>query len=187
MKFLPAQPVADPNCPVVNIDWYEALAFCEVLNGRLLNSFPGGYVFSLPTEAQWEYACRAGTQTTFYNGDDLNQVKDIAWYSDNGNQQLQPLGKKLANAWGFHDMLGNVSEWCYDDWGTYPAGKATDWIADKGYYQSYFRVVRGGEYTSLISDGSLRCCGRIELPARRGVPIVGFRLALRSIYDPSFR
>lgn len=186
MKVIPDQSIFCPDCPVVNIDWYHALAFCEVLNNQLLDGLPNGYVFSLPTESQWEYACRAGTQTTFYNGDDLDQVKNIAWFSENSDKQIQPSGNKFANGWGFHDMLGNVSEWCYDEWGPYPTETTKDWVADKGYYKSYFRVVRGGEYTSSIDDGSLRCSGRIEMPARKGTSIVGFRLALRLAYDPSF-
>lgn len=186
MKSLPKQPIFCPDCPIVNIDWHHALAFCEVLNSQLLNRLPPGYIFSLPTETQWEYACRAGTQTTFYNGNDLNMVKHIAWFSENSDLQIQPSGKKLANAWGFHDLLGNVSEWCFDEWGPYPNGESEDWVADKGYYESYFRVVRGGEYTSIISDGSLKCSGRIEMPTRAKSPIVGLRLSLRLIYDPAF-
>lgn len=185
MKNLPEQPVYHPNCPIVNISWYAAMAFCEILNDSYYDYCPPGYAFSLPTEAQWEYACRAGTQTAFYNGDNIAHLTEIAWYSGNSDGQMQPVGQKQPNPWGFYDMLGNVSDWCYDMCVPYPQENKIDWIADKGYYNSFVRVVRGGEYNSIVEMGSgLTCGARIELPARAKTTIDGFRLAIRMVHNP---
>jgi formylglycine-generating enzyme required for sulfatase activity len=107
--------------------------------------------FRLPTEAEWEYACRAGTQTPFYNGStDDSTVGALAWYSANSGNQTRPVGSKLANAFGFHDMLGNVWEWVNDWYDTYPSSAQTN---PTGPVSSSNRVVRGGSWyndTNLV-------------------------------------
>ena len=184
MQTLPKQPVNNPNCPVVDVSWYGAMAFCELLNEHYFHDLPQGYAFSLPTEAQWEYACRAGTRTAFYNGDDMARLTDIAWYSGNSHGQIQPVGQKQPNQWGFYDMLGNISQWCYDLWGSYPQESKIDWVADNGYYDTPYRVIRGGEYNSTLEMGSgLTCGARIELPVRGKTQIDGFRLTIRMVYN----
>src|SRR5262249_51063749 len=102
--------------PVENVSWTNAVEFCRALTeqehkaGRL----PAGWEYCLPTEAQWEYACRAGTQTLYSFGDDESRLGDFAWYINNCQNRTHEVGQKLPNAWGLHDMHGNVWEWCCD-------------------------------------------------------------------------
>lgn len=140
------------------------------------NSFLGklrartGLDFDLPTEAQWEYACRAGTKTKYYWGDSMNG--DCAWYSNNAGSQTHPVGTKEANAWGLYDMIGNVSEWCLD-W----AGAIGDGIDPKGPETGTTRVLRGGGWY----DQSAQCTSSSrsnEHPGNLSTKIShGFRLA----------
>jgi formylglycine-generating enzyme required for sulfatase activity len=101
----------------------------------------------LPTEAEWEYACRAGTQTPFYNGStDDNTVGALAWYSPNSGGQTHAVGGKAANAFGFHDMLGNVWEWVNDWYGSYSGNAQTD---PTGPVSASNRVIRGGSWNNV--------------------------------------
>ena len=101
-----------PYHPVESVSWDDVQAFlCK------LNEQEGRGDYRLPTEAQWEYACRAGTETPRYHPD----VNTIAWYERNSNGHPQPVGQKLPNAWGLYDMLGNVGEWCHDGGRIYTA------------------------------------------------------------------
>jgi formylglycine-generating enzyme required for sulfatase activity len=104
--------------PVEQVSWYEAVAYCASLTGRerAAGRIPPNTAYRLPTEAEWEYACRAGTSTRFSYGDDPGHenLTKYAWYSDNSGLTTHPVGEKLPNSWGLHDMLGNVCEWCQD-------------------------------------------------------------------------
>jgi formylglycine-generating enzyme required for sulfatase activity len=95
-----------PQNPVENVSWNDAQAFCEKLSQLT------GKNYRLPTNSEWEYACRAGTETLFSFGNDFDQLKDYAWYEDNSGLITHPVGQKLPNNWGLYDMHGNVREWC---------------------------------------------------------------------------
>ena len=122
-----------PDQPVESVSWNDVQAFLDTLNER-----DGSGDYRLPTEAEWEYACRAGTEIPRYYPD----INAIAWYLENSNDQTRPVGQKLPNAWGLYDMLGNVREWCHDGRRRYTADALVDPMGptDAGAP----RVVRGG-------------------------------------------
>jgi formylglycine-generating enzyme required for sulfatase activity len=113
----PSQFRGGPHHPVETVSWDDGQAFLDKLN-----EMEGGGDYRLPTEAEWEYACRAGTETPRYHPD----VNAIAWYGENSNGHPQPVGQKLSNAWGLYDMLGNVWEWCHDGARTYTVAEVVD-------------------------------------------------------------
>jgi formylglycine-generating enzyme required for sulfatase activity len=104
----PSRFSGNPQNPVETINWFDAQEFCEKLSQLT------GKNYRLPTEAEWEYACRAGTKTRFSFGDDKEQLGDYAWVDGNSNNTTHPVGEKRPNPWGIYDMHGNVWEWCAD-------------------------------------------------------------------------
>jgi acetoin utilization deacetylase AcuC-like enzyme/formylglycine-generating enzyme required for sulfatase activity len=147
----------DPNNPLEQINWTDATMFC---NERSLaeglepcydeetwecNFQANGY--RLPTEAEWEYACRAGTSTKFSFGNDVRNLKNYAWYSENSSNRTHPVGQKKSNPWGLYDMYGNVSEWCNDYYSeNYYKNSAQK--NPKGPVKGQERVLRGGAWNS---------------------------------------
>jgi len=123
--------------PVVMVNWYEANAFCEWLGEEAEGSF------RLPTEAEWEYACRAGTQSRFSFGDTPDRMGEYAWYDQNSKHTSHPVGQKKENAWGLHDMHGNVFEWCAD-WAAKGYSTRNPSRDPKGPDAGEKRVLRGG-------------------------------------------
>ena len=125
------------QCPVRGVSWNEAQEFIRSLNGR-----SGGNRYRLPTEAEWEYAARAGT-----TGDRYGNLDAIAWYNEN-SVSTQPVGQKAPNAWGLYDMLGNAWEWVEGWYGGYPDGAVTD---PRSPVSGSGRVYRGGGWLSSAS------------------------------------
>lgn len=111
--------------PVEQVSWEDAIEFCKRLS-ELPEEKTAGRVYRLPTEAEWEYACRAGSMTAFSFGEDVSSLGDFAWYDANSKYQTHPVGVKKPNAWGLYDMHGNVHEHCADWYEAYPGGGVLD-------------------------------------------------------------
>lgn len=180
------------NCPIEQVSWYEAVDYCNELSARQRlapcydadRHFVGldceGY--RLPTEAEWEYAARAGTQTAFYTGGIANlgcepldpSLDPAGWYCGNSNDTTHPVGLKQANSWGLFDMHGNVAEWVNDSHGANdgPMGAATDPL---GRRNGEWRRVRGGAWHH-VSENARSASIAGNLPANRG-EWLGFRPA----------
>ncbi len=145
-----------PRAPVETVSWKKAIEFCGKLTERekAAGRLPAQYEYTLPTEAQWEYACRAGTQSSYAYGDSLdsgqanlagNLLKAGARKGQNFQRTVE-VGSYHANAWGFYDMHGNVWEWCYDRYGQYPVEEVSDPV---GASYGSDRVMRGGSWKSI--------------------------------------
>jgi formylglycine-generating enzyme required for sulfatase activity len=143
----------DLSRPVEEVSWDGAVAYCEQLTTRerAAGRIATNSVYRLPTEAEWEYACRGWTSTRFSDGEDpsYTNLTDYAWYSDNSSLITHPVGQKLPNPWGLYDMQGNVWEWCQDWFGVYPGGIALD---PQGPATGAYHVVRGGRWNGLAGD-----------------------------------
>jgi hypothetical protein len=165
---------AGKDAPVEEASWIDAMEFCRMLTARerAAGRLPEGYAFTLPTEAQWEYACRAGT-TGAYAGN----PEAMAWHKNNSGETTHPVGTKQPNAWGFHDMYGNVLEWCLDWYGDYQRGDQTD---PAGPDSGYFRIARGGSWRVELFRSASRGGGS----AGRRDYTLGFRLALARERSP---
>ena len=165
----PSRFQGDENCPVETVYWYNAVKFCEELSKKI------GQKVKLPTEAQWEYACRAGSTGKYCFGDDDSQVGNYAWYRGNSGREPHPVGEKLANSWGLYDMYGNVWEWCEDVWHeNYYNGAPTDGSAWLTGGDKNRRALRGGS-TSL--NYCYSAC-RYKRSALGRYEFVGFRVVI---------
>jgi formylglycine-generating enzyme required for sulfatase activity len=143
----PSNFTGDTNRPVEMVNWYDATNYCAQLTARELTAgrLPAGWAYRLPTEAEWEYASRAGSTNRFSYGDDpgYTQLANYAWYEANSGGTTHPVGGKLPNRWGLYDLSGNVWEWCSDWLGNYPGGSVTD---PQGSGWGSNRVIRGGSW-----------------------------------------
>ncbi len=126
------------DCPVVDVSWINARDYIA-----WLNSFADKEMYRLPTEAEWEYACRAGSTTRYSFGDSNEDLSKYCWYAGNSGGRLQPVKQLLPNPWGLYDMHGNVSEWMNDNYGNYPNGHVQD---PTGAKSGMDRVLRGGAW-----------------------------------------
>lgn len=178
--------VSDPQRPAVFVCWADAVAFCDKLTAaeRAAQTLPDHRYYSLPTEAEWEYACRAGRPALWHNGDDETRVGAVAWHGvDWLRSTLEPdlaakagpqaVGQKQANRWGLFDMHGNVSEWCIDWYGPYASREEND---PRGPQRGLNRVVRGGSWADDSKRVSAAWRGS-QSPDTKN-EFVGFRLAL---------
>ncbi len=189
MGKYPSKYSQDTSKPAYTISYEDAKEYCKALNTRFANSLPNGYTFDLPTEAQWEYACRAGTSTSLNSGKNITtsdaecqNLNEVGWYAKNSDDTAHPVGQKKPNKWGIYDMHGNVNEWC-NDW--YGDDYDNDNQGQEGYLSNdpkgpktgTLRVVKGGCYYSLPED--CRSARRLGLPPTiNDNQFLGFRVAL---------
>lgn len=198
MNFNPDDPdriMANENdsLPMYFVSWDDAMDFCKQLTiqEKAKDRLPDGYIYTLPTEAQWEYACRAGTTDATFNGPVVMTgrvapvLDSIAWYGGNnavnyhgkklGNSGAGPrnAGEKRPNAWGLQDMPGNIWEWCRDWYGSYPGGMVVD---PSGPASGTARINRGGSWGSGANDS--RSANRAKNPQPEKSAYRGFRIAL---------
>jgi len=154
-----------PHLPVEGVSWEDTQKFFEKLNPLIKDQLDGRRAM-LPTEAEWEYACRAGTQTRWSFGNDETQFDNFGWSSKSGVRGPQPAGQKPANAWGLFDMHGNLAEWCSDAYGTTEDKDAT-----------LPRCLRGGSWNDR--PGSCRSSVRSKEQPTVGNLFIGFRIVLK--------
>ena len=169
------------NYPMYYVSWFEAVEYCNrrsqregltpayTINGTNVTWNRNANGYRLPTEAQWEYACRAGTTTAYHTGAVISD--NTGWYEANSGRTTHPVGQKTANAWGLYDMHGNVLEWCYDLYGSYASGAQTDPV---GASSGSNRVVRGGSWDA--STQVVRSAHRGSLNPTYRNNSFGFRL-----------
>ncbi|MCK5035516.1 MAG: formylglycine-generating enzyme family protein [Candidatus Sabulitectum sp.] len=171
------------NYPMYYVSWYDCQEFINELN-----SIDTEHIYRLPSESEWEYACRAGTTTRFYwgNSDSESTMKQYCWYEKNADdgywttphasqEGTQPVGKKIPNAWGLYDMNGNVCEWCEDTWHNSYDGAPIDgsaWVSSG----AYSRVERGGSWYGG-AGGCRSACRIYGFSAGQTNTYLGFRLA----------
>jgi formylglycine-generating enzyme required for sulfatase activity len=158
---------SDARCPVENISWYDCQKFCKKLTQR------EGRLYRLPTEPEWEYACRAGTDTLFCSGDTREALEKVSWFGARSEGKPKPVGLLQPNAWGLYDMHGNVWEWCAA-WHEYPPAEGQQ--GKKGSPPKNLSVLRGGSWGEVW----LRCRSAF----RYGAPLdfrshnIGFRVCI---------
>ena len=184
----PSHFAGDGRLPVERVTWYDAAKFCNMLSVK--EGLPACYNeetwecdftkagFRLPTEAEWEYACRAGTSTEYYTGDTESDLARAGWYGDdegNSDERPHPVAQKEPNAWGLYDMHGNVWEWTNDFFGSYGSEPAHN---PKGPESGSYSVMRGGSW--LNRANYCRSYFRINDRSERTGYFTGFRI-VRSI------
>jgi formylglycine-generating enzyme required for sulfatase activity len=178
-SFQPPKATADMNRPVESVSWPDAVIYCYVLTERERAALriPQNCVYRLPTEAEWEYACRAWTSTRFSYGDDpgYTNLTNYAWVRGNSEGQTHPVGQKLPNPWGLYDMHGNVLEWCQDEGGEYPGGVVLDPQPPPTAWGTS-RATRGGNWR--IPDRTCRCASRSGSYRENDTDEIGFRVVL---------
>lgn len=155
--------------PVDKVSYEDAQEFLADMNRKV--PAPAGYVFRLPTEAEWEFVCRAGAKTRYPNGNDPAGLKFMAWFKDNSDFKTHPVGQRQPNAWGVYDMLGNVAEWCADWLAPFSPTETAD---PTGPAKGSHRVIRGGSFADVSERISCSFRGGVPPSFRHGY--VGFRV-----------
>jgi hypothetical protein len=168
----PSYFTGDMNLPVEEVSWEDAVAFCQALSTRV------GRTIRLPSEAEWEYACKAGGgDTKYYFGNDDAQMGNYMWYEYNSGGTTHVVGGKLPNSWGLYDMSGNVWEWCQDWWHSDYTGAPSDGMAWTTGGDSLARIFRGGSWNGFDAFGyccrsASRCWGRPDQHGSYGIRVV---------------
>jgi len=160
------------DLPVENVSWHDAVEFCKKLS-ELPEEKKAGRVYRLPTEAQWEYACRAGSKMAYSFDDEEGLLPEYGWFNRNSSNRTHTVGLLEPNAWGLYDLHGNVWEWCSDWYGDYPKGAVSD---PTGAREGSDRVLRGGSWYDEAASGRAAVRGRGN-PSICSLNI-GFRVAL---------
>ncbi len=166
--------------PVEQVNWDDSVSYCKKLSD-LREEKDAGRVYRLPTEAEWEYACRSTSGAAYSFGDTSDALAEYSWFSDSNeknpaiqlNSKTHPVGEKKSNRWGLFDMHGNVSEWCHDRFADYPAGESTD---PQGPEQGLSRVYRGGSWLDVY--GNCRSARRGSGNPLKRTFVNGFRVAM---------
>ena len=184
-----------PQHPAERVSWRDAVEYCGWLREQSAEGVAGSPegigLARLPTEAEWEWACRAESKTEYWNGDGEEALREVGWYDENSGSETHSVGSKRANSWGLHDVHGNVWEWCHDSWEKLGYRGVVDGDADPGWERRE-REYAGGVEAMLKSDryrvlrgGSwLHRAGRCRSACRYGRrPVVrnwliGFRVCL---------
>ena len=198
MEFNPSTASEDENCPVDGVSWFSAVEFCnkmseaeglqpyytlKAVRRRANNSIEsanvslaGGDGYRLPTEAEWEYACRAGSITPWCFGDQVLEVAEYAWFYDNSAMETHPVGQRKPNAWGLYDMHGNVMEWCYDWYNEshYQQYVEGDTENPTGPDEGQVKVLRGGAWQ--FGAEATRCAYRNSSAPEAFAAVIGFRV-----------
>ena len=167
--------------PVANVSWKDAVDYCKKMNEEFIDFLPKGCVFSLPTEAMWEYSCRAGTTSRYYCGDDDQCLDEVAWHAYNSSMHTHAVGQKQPNSFGLFDMHGNVSEWCLDNWLDYPDSPQENWFgksASDDYSGLYIHMIRGAAWNTIPECGGFRSAARGEMGVDERSGRLGFRLTI---------
>jgi formylglycine-generating enzyme required for sulfatase activity len=171
----PSHFTGNSNRPVEKITFFDASNYCATLTlrERKARRLPAGYEYRLPTEAEWEYAGRAGSTNLFAFGDDASIADQYAWTAENCDAGTHPVGLKRPNAWGLYDVHGNVWEWCSDWFAPYPAAPLNDPL---GPASSKYKVFKGGGWNQDVEYA--RASSRFMMSPSNGIHFVGFRVAL---------
>ena len=169
--------------PIEMASWFDAIRYCNRLSE--LEGLPPEYAidddsviwgrgtgYRLPTEAEWEYACRAGTTTRYWSGDTVTDLAAVGWFNANSDNQTHPVGALVPNAWGLYDVHGNVCEWTFDSYGQYAGDNDND--SDSMHY-GMRRVARGGAFWLVPEEA--RSAFRGSWAPNERQPYIGFRLA----------
>jgi formylglycine-generating enzyme required for sulfatase activity len=158
---------------VEQVSWNDCVEFCRKLTERerAAGRLPAGYVYRLPTEAEWEYAARGGDKSQGYKYSGSNDLDEVGWYKDNSDGKTRLVGQKKPNELGLYDMSGNVYEWCHDGYDAHPSGSVTD---PQGASDGSLRVLRS---SSWFNDAFTLAC-RTKGSLSGNSDIVGFRVSL---------
>lgn len=168
----------NPSLPVEKVSFLDAAAYCLAVTKREREGgrLPLNYEYRIPSEAEWEYACRAGTTNRYSFGDATAEADQYAWTAENSESTPHPIGQKRPNPWGLHDMHGNVWEWTRDWFAEYPAADLKD---PRGPAQGKFKVFKGGGWNNDVEFA--RSANRFMMSPSNGIHFVGFRLALGQV------